>query len=373
MYLTGLYGLLVSFALFFFQTKNTYNKRLLGVSLFSFAVCCMMGGLTYSNDILKLPHLFRTVVPFTYLVAPTSYLYVRSTIKGETGPKKYDWIHLVPFLLVCVELTPFYLKDAAFKIKAINYYTMHREDIIYLREGFMELHFHFIFRTVLALIYIGLQRNIIKGFLSVASVKIAAQYEKLTNWLKLYTLLISVTFVMVLITTIVSLYFRVFSVIPTLIMSINLLVISVVLVAKPHILYSFDPAFAVVTKTPGKLPEGPASSDKNGRKQAIHELLQNKQKYLTKGYSLIDMATELDLSPNLLSLTINHEYQMSFTDLVNQYRIEYFLTNMDKHKLANYTFEGMAAEAGFNSRTTFYRAFIKVTGKTPTDYFKTTT
>ncbi|RYZ52219.1 MAG: AraC family transcriptional regulator, partial [Sphingobacteriales bacterium] len=38
-------------------------------------------------------------------------------------------------------------------------------------------------------------------------------------------------------------------------------------------------------------------------------------------------------------------------------------------KWSHYSLEGLSAEAGFNSRSTFFKAFKLATGTTPSDYF----
>jgi AraC-like DNA-binding protein len=371
MYLATVYGIIVSLTIFLFSPKYSYNKRLLGTSLFAYSWFCLLGVLIYSHAILKLPHLFRTATPLMYLIAPTSYLYVRATINGETRPRTNDWIHFIPFMFLSTELLPFYVQNTNYKIQAINYYFLHNEDFNYLREGILEGHFHFIFMTILVLFYAYLQRNIIRHSLSAATGKAKHQYEKLFDWLNLYTLLISITFIIILISCIISLYLKVFSIVPNIIMSINLFAISMILVVSPRILYSSDYSITVATKEPDKHKPPPGNENKlNERKNSIDNLLQNQRKYLIKGYSLVNMAAELNIPQHMLSVIINQEYQMSFSNLVNKYRVEYIINGMDEQKLANYTFEGMAEEAGFNSRITFYRAFIKVTGQTPTAYFK---
>jgi AraC-like DNA-binding protein len=61
-------------------------------------------------------------------------------------------------------------------------------------------------------------------------------------------------------------------------------------------------------------------------KDAIENLLQNEHWYLTKSYSIAAMSDELEIPVHILSTIINHEYQLNFRDLINQYRVEYIIT-----------------------------------------------
>lgn len=371
MLITSVYGVIVSLILLLFPQKRAFNKRLLGLSLLSYALFCFYMAIMYSHLIFAWPHLFRSVSPVMYLVAPASYLYIRSTIKGEVSFKKADLIHFFPFLFLSIELMPFYLKSTSYKLQDIGYYMAHKAEIIYLREGFLEPHIHFILRTVLAFVYVYLQWKVIADFLSTASYKRKLKYEVLVNWLKLYSLLTTVTFSLILLTSILGLYFNTLQDFINVAVSLQLLAISVILVLKPKVLYNSDDEFLLMPAENTKL------SDKTGKQKrintvvdAIDNLLQNQQHYLTKGYSLALMAEDLDIPTHILSATINTEFHLSFRDLINKYRIEYIINTISGQKIANYTFEGIALEAGFSSRTTFYRAFIKVTGETPTMYFK---
>ncbi|WCT09996.1 AraC family transcriptional regulator [Mucilaginibacter jinjuensis] len=368
MLITSVYGVIVSLILLLFPQKNTFNKRLLGVSLISYALFCLYMAIMYSHLIFVWPHLFRLVAPVMYLVAPASYLYVRTTINGETQFRKFDWVHFFPCLFLLIELMPFYLRGTDYKLQVIQYYQAHRAEVIYLREGFLEPHFHFIFRTIIAFIYVYFQWKVITDFLSAASHKIRVKYEVLINWLKLYSLLTTATFSLILLTSILGLYFNTLQDFINVSVSLQLLTISVILVLKPRVLYSFDEELVLVTNTEQKV------ADKTEKlktvKDAIADLLQNQKHYLNKGYNLALMAEDLDIPTHVLSATINTEFHLSFRDLINKYRVEYIINSISGQKIANYTFEGIALEAGFNSRTTFYRAFIKVTGETPTTYFK---
>ncbi len=64
---------------------------------------------------------------------------------------------------------------------------------------------------------------------------------------------------------------------------------------------------------------------------------------------------------------IIQRYQMSFSHLVNQKRIEYFVALAKNPKYSHYSIEALAKESGFNSRTALYKPFKKFHGGTPID------
>jgi AraC-like DNA-binding protein len=367
----AVYGIIVGLILLVFPQKNAHSRRLLGMSVLAYSCVCLTMAFTYSHFILNAPHFFRIAAPLTYLIAPASYLYVRSAINDETRFKKWDWLHFIPFVFLLAELTPFYLRSSAWKIHVLNYYVTHREEMLYLREGFLEEHVHFIVRIVLTLGYVYLQFRLINNFWQRASVAVRARYETLINWLRLYSVLIVSTFSILLVISIINLYFRALGGTFNLIISFNLLITSLILIFKPSVLYSADTVSVTAQRDVNKAATALLKQNRVGEiKSAINNLLQNQHHYLNRGYSLSVMASELDVPAHLLSSVINSEYSMSFTDLINKCRIEYIINGFDEEKMEAYTFEGMAMEAGLNSRITFYRAVIKNTGRTPTIYFK---
>ncbi|WEK18233.1 MAG: helix-turn-helix domain-containing protein [Candidatus Pedobacter colombiensis] len=84
--------------------------------------------------------------------------------------------------------------------------------------------------------------------------------------------------------------------------------------------------------------------------------------------SLKQMAAALQISAHVLSEVINRYYNKSFFDLVNSYRIEEAKKQLKDIERLNITIEGIGYNCGFGSKTTFYRAFKKHTGHTPTTY-----
>ena len=368
-FLTAVDGIIISLILLLFPNKNNYSKRLLGISLLCYSWNCVILAAVYSGVILMIPHIFRTGSPLMYLVAPASYLYVRSSLSGETKPRKYDWVHLIPFVFLAIELVPFYMKSSAYKIQAFNYYLIHKENLTYLNEGFFNERFHFVFRFALAIIYVCLQWRVISRFMAETPLKLKVKYMALIKWLKLYTLLVTVIFSFIIIFCIFNLYFKTLGEIPNMMIAAYPVIISLMLIFNPGVLYGLNEEVVLVTTN--KLMIAPEKQDKlHGRKCSVDDLLLNQQRYLIRGYTLTTMASELEMPVPVLSAIINNEYQLSFSDLINKHRIEHIIRTINDQKIAALTFEAIATEAGFNSRTTFYRAFIKVTGQTPTAYFK---
>lgn len=58
----------------------------------------------------------------------------------------------------------------------------------------------------------------------------------------------------------------------------------------------------------------------------------------------------------------------NFNDFINAYRIEETISILTSSSLSKLTIEAIALKAGFNSKSTFYSAFKKQTGKTPKEF-----
>ena len=62
------------------------------------------------------------------------------------------------------------------------------------------------------------------------------------------------------------------------------------------------------------------------------------------------------------------KFNMSFNNLINKYRVEYFLDLVKTNKYTNYSIDALAQESGFNSRHHLYKPFKKFHGGTPSDF-----
>ena len=71
-----------------------------------------------------------------------------------------------------------------------------------------------------------------------------------------------------------------------------------------------------------------------------------------------------------LSKLINGNFEVNFSDYINQLRVEEARKALLNPEFNNYTIVAVGLECGFNSKSTFYTAFRKITGQTPSEFRK---
>lgn len=91
--------------------------------------------------------------------------------------------------------------------------------------------------------------------------------------------------------------------------------------------------------------------------------------YMNPFLNLNDVAQDLKISNNYLSQIISSK-STNFNDFLNFVRIEKVKSMLNDKEYSNYTITSIGLEAGFNSNASFYRAFKKHTGISPSVYRK---
>jgi AraC-like DNA-binding protein len=93
-----------------------------------------------------------------------------------------------------------------------------------------------------------------------------------------------------------------------------------------------------------------------------------KELFLNPNFTLEEAAKELKVAKHILSQYVNEIVGKSFSTLIKEYRIEKAKKLLETEK--NYTIESLGYDSGFNSKSTFFSAFKKITGLTPAEYQK---
>ena len=99
----------------------------------------------------------------------------------------------------------------------------------------------------------------------------------------------------------------------------------------------------------------------------IHRQMEFKQIFRSKGLTVAELAEAVGSNRSYVSASINQTTGQNFSDYVNSWRIEYAKKLMQTTEM---TLAEIADAAGFTDRTSFYRSFKKITGKSPSEWLK---
>ncbi len=102
----------------------------------------------------------------------------------------------------------------------------------------------------------------------------------------------------------------------------------------------------------------------------LNVLMHNEKPFLKKGFSIKDLAFQLNIPAYQLSAFINIESGMHFNDYINRLRISYCEKLIENGETVNLNLFGLADKCGFHNRNTFATAFKKYTGLTPSMFLK---
>ena len=113
-------------------------------------------------------------------------------------------------------------------------------------------------------------------------------------------------------------------------------------------------------------------TNKISKKEAIRlskdltKLVQDDTIFLNPELSLKDLSDKLHVSPLKISQVLNEYMQTSFSDFINNHRVEWSKQMILQKQ--NYSLDAIAFDSGFNSKSTFYAAFKKKEGITPAKF-----
>lgn len=113
--------------------------------------------------------------------------------------------------------------------------------------------------------------------------------------------------------------------------------------------------------------------DEEAQSELLHRIFIIMETYpeVYQEYFTLDRLAELaDSNRNYVSKVINERYQCSFNNLLAEYRVKEVCRRMHDTRYDNYTIEALADSVGIKSRSNFQAHFKRVTGLTPSAYWR---
>ena len=130
---------------------------------------------------------------------------------------------------------------------------------------------------------------------------------------------------------------------------------------------SVSPPEAIAEPTSESTQQTPDPIDQT-RFQELVAYVEKEAPYRNPDLSLKQLADALSIRDKELSRLINQQTGNNFYHFINSYRVEAFKMQVAEGRLRQLSTMGLAQEVGFRSKSTFYTAFKKIEGSTPSEY-----
>jgi len=112
------------------------------------------------------------------------------------------------------------------------------------------------------------------------------------------------------------------------------------------------------------------ASKTNGYEKQLIQLFSEDKCYQNPNLDLLILSRKLGLSRRETSSVIQKVYKKQFSECVNDFRLEDVLQRFKNQKHRQYTIMALATEAGFSSKSTFYRYFKRKMGLSPSEFLE---
>ncbi len=414
-------GIFLALAIIVRGRGNILANRFLSTLTIALSIGLLDGFMIESNYYLRYPFLFGAALPLNFIFGPLFYFYVKELTSPKSINLKWEQLcHLIPAVLLwaiyLISLLFFHVDTQG----TVQQWILAKEGFGYtpspkLRGFSISLAVNILLAYLehrplpdfnLALFFIIIQMAVYL-FLSLKSIKsyflrIKDRYssiEKISlNWLR--NLLIAFFFLWILFTFhffFSSLYgnYRETVYLFYLLIAVIIYIMGFKGFMQPEIFSHledvqqsnwFDYSIQSGSEVSSQSRQQNASTTYNEKykkssltneqSNKIHRdlvrLMETERPFLNSELNLHELASRLLVSPNHLSQVINSELNKNFFDFVNEYRVKEAKKLLISSDLSHLSILGISMDAGFNSKSSFYSAFKKYTGLTPTQFIKST-
>jgi len=365
LFLAVYFGIPMSLFLLLVKSYKSKANIFLGLLILFFTIYSFPHYLFGIGALEYFPHTIKMGVSTGLLLGPLTYFYIKSCTQENFEFGKWDWLHLLPFVADTIMHIPYYVLSAAEKIEIYK--------DLFFNGIHTELPIVQLLRVVSVVIYTVLGIRLTFNYREHLSNTTSAIDKAYYKWLISFCLVILFPIICLILFALTG-----FDVINKNIIILGFLlpILSSFFAAlfKPELFHSF----------PHRMPE-PESKEEQKKKYET-STLQEKQKeklvekllaflttdkpYLEAELTIAELAERVDIPAHYLSQIINEKLDCSFLDFINEYRVEEAKEKLRDENYENYTIISVAYEVGFNSKSAFYNAFRKFTGRTPSQFRK---
>ncbi len=316
-----------------------------------FALFLIIEGITLVERLLAetgnidwVPHLVGISHPINFIKPPILLAIAYAMMDPGFRLKKMHIWHALPFFFMLVMNIPFYFQSAAAKVEMAT-------SFIHYVPSYQSFDFYW-FCTFYLYIAVYLYLALRKLFQDEHQPgKIARAYG---NVLKIYSGALLIFFIYFILSPAQIFTIASFNTISMVVMTLIIQSVAYKLLSSSR---------TISTGSQGYDPQQIARDC-----MSLKQKMEEDQLFLNDGLSLTLFAQQVDLPKAYVSHVINQGFGLTFKEWINNYRVGAAVKMMKKN--GQLALIDIATICGFNNKVSFYRSFKKVTGKSPSDYYK---
>lgn len=373
--------LVVIVKLFVYGGHKKQLSILLLISVTGIAWYALIYLLTNSGEIRNYPLLINKGLPLYYLIAPCLFLYIRGSLDESFSKiKRKDFLHLILIMPAIIDILPYNLLSIA-EQKLIVDRIATDVNFAFSRSKYIVDPLHWFAFPVSAFVYTCFQLNLIYKASKSKSIT-----HKNVVWLYFFTAICAALFLGMLavnfsvLNNVNKAWFILNESHLIFLLCFCLLVLSFLFFLNPEFIYGLNKKISdnrlytlqSVEEESNNLfnekPEAKKREVDGNLISLIEGFMNDKKVFKQTGLTLSEFASLINMPNHKLTEVINQYYKLNFNSYINNLRIEYIKERLNKGDGKQFTLEAIAKDAGFASRNTFFVAFKKATGLTPSVY-----
>jgi AraC-like DNA-binding protein len=366
------------------KSFGLYKNKFLGVSLMIYSLFLLSYVVWFEEKaILHYPHLLRTVNPLMFLTMPFFYIFVRNTLNGNNHLSKKDMLHFLPAVFHVLELMPLYLMPYDQKFALVTKIVQNPAELDVLATGLIPGVWIDFCRVVLQVIYFWAAVRLLK------SERIEKNWgsngKGVKNWIYVATALFGVLLfghILFVVKNILfidgHLNFKIAQFLGYFLVFSPLFLLNLYIRLNPKKIYGFltkrrktanEGGLKLILGRDKITNEGSEELEPDTFEARFDQLFINNKPYLDPEFSLKQLAKSLNVSERQVSLYVKDKQNKGIKEYINHLRIQEFVHLMESGYLNQWSMEGLSFSVGFKSRVTFYNAFKKEKGCSPSTFW----
>jgi AraC-like DNA-binding protein len=334
----------------------------------------------YHQEVFWTAIFYGNLSPLWYLPGPMLYLYTRNTLNDRNlFESKSDYLHLIPFIIQFINLSPYIFSSFDYKLEVARLLIADINNVRTQGSGFLiPPSISFITRPSLVILYAIASLVLVYEYGSKERDNLLKnrQNKLVYNWiitLSLVTIIVAAGFLYLTVNLYTAPVNRVIlESEPTYLISglaFTFLPLALI-VFFPQVLYGMPLAVSAKKVAKITIPVVDPSDPLTETAQLIVDYINTEKPFLYPEFDIEDIAEKLDIPKHHIIYCFTIILQKKFTTYRSAIRVEHAKELLKSGSADALSIDGIGAQSGFPSRSSFYATFKSETGMTPSQYLE---